>query len=110
MTDRTTRLALAIALGLAPAACESGSAGYSGPEVTDSAGVEIVENTRPKWPDGGGWRLSASAKLDIGVVEGDDEYQFFEITGAVELGDGRIVVANSGTGELRFFDASGSFI
>lgn len=110
MPDRTIRPAIALILALAPAACDTGSAGYSGPEVRDSAGVEIVENSGPRWSDGAGWRLAESPKLDIGVVEGDEMYQLFQVTGALELSDGRIVVANGGTAELRFYDASGNFL
>jgi hypothetical protein len=104
------RPAKVLLLALAPIACDSGSNAYSGPEVRDSAGVEIVENSGPQWPDGGGWRLAESPALDIGVAEGDDAYQFFQVAGALELDDGRILVANAGTGELRFFDASGAFL
>jgi hypothetical protein len=110
MTDGTIRPALVILLTLAPTACDMGSPSYSGPEVRDSAGVEIVENSGSRWPDGGGWRLAESPTLDIGVVEGGDEYQLFNVAGALELSDGRIVVANAGTSELRFYDASGSFL
>jgi hypothetical protein len=110
MTNGKVRPAQVFLLALAAAACDTGPADRHGPEVRDSAGVEIVENSGPQWPDGGGWRLAESPALDIGVVEGDEEYQFFQVTGALELSDGRIVVANAGTGELRFFDASGSFI
>jgi hypothetical protein len=110
MTQRTTKAALLLLLILGPSACDRGKAGYSGPEVRDSAGVEIVENSGRRWPDGAGWRLADSPTLDIGVVEGDAAYQLFNVAGALRLSDGRIVVANSGTSELRFFDASGAFL
>jgi len=110
MTDRTIRPALALLLVLATDACDTGPARRSGPEVRDSAGVRIVENSGPQWPDGGGWRLGESPTLDIGVVEGDNAYQFFNVAGALRLDDGRIVIANAGTGELRIFDAAGTFL
>ncbi|NIN72090.1 MAG: hypothetical protein GTO46_09270 [Gemmatimonadetes bacterium] len=110
MTDPTIRQPLILLLTLAPAACDTGPASHSGPEVRDSAGIEIVENSGPQWPDGGGWRLAESPTLDIGVVDGDDAYQFFQVAGALELSDGRIVVANGGTSELRFYDALGTFL
>jgi hypothetical protein len=49
-------------------------------------------------------------RVDIGVVEGDPHYQFDNVTGAVRLSDGRIVVANAGSGEFRFFDPSGKYL
>jgi hypothetical protein len=72
--------------------------------------VQIVENTSSGWPEGPGWRLSDEPLLDIGVVEGDVNYQLFRVAGALRLGDGRLVVANSGTNELRFFDPSGTYL
>lgn len=109
MTTRSIRPELILLLTLAPVACDTGPASHSGPEVRDSAGVQIVESSGPQWPDGGGWRLAESPTLDIGVAEGDEKYQFFQVAGALELSDGRIIVANGGTGELRFYDASGNF-
>lgn len=80
------------------------------PVVRDSAGVQIVENTGYGWPDGRGWRLSDEPSLDIGVTEGDSNYQLFQVVGAQRLRDGRLVVANSGTNELRFYDRSGVYL
>lgn len=45
--------------------------------------------------------------IRIGVVDGDPAYQFDRIAGVLRLSDGRIVVANSGTRELRFYDPHG---
>lgn len=41
-------------------------------------------------------RLSGEPIVTIGVVEGLDEYQFFDISGAARLADGSVVVAESG--------------
>jgi len=46
---------------------------------------------------------------EIGVVSGAQELEFSDVTGALQLPDGRIVVADGGTNELRFFEAAGSF-
>jgi hypothetical protein len=95
-----------LALSLVLAGCGGDAARSSGPAVRDSAGARIVENERYAWPDGRGWRLSDRPLLDIGALE-EPDYQLFRVAGAVRLSDGRIVVANSGTSELRFYDASG---
>jgi len=79
----------------------------TGPIVRDSAGVTIVENAAPRWADGEGWRLSPEPTLDIGVMDGELEYQFFQIAGAVRMPDGRLAVADRGSGEIRFFDGAG---
>ncbi len=75
----------------------------------DSAGVAIVENTRGAWTETTGWRASDTPVLVIGVTEGPPELQLFRVRDARKLADGRIVVANSGTGELRFFHESGRY-
>lgn len=95
---------------LALAGCDRGPARSSGPEVRDSAGIRIVWNVGYRWPEGSGWRLSHEPLLDIGVLEDDPRYQFYQVVGAQQLSDGRIVVANSGTSELRFYDSAGRFL
>jgi hypothetical protein len=46
----------------------------------------------------------------LGVLEGDANLQFFRISGLARLGNERLVVANSGTQELRYFNGQGEFI
>lgn len=75
--------------------------------VRDSAGVRIVEN---RFEQGDlGWKLAPAPDLSIGVLEGPPEEQLFRVSGALRL-EGRIVVANAGTNELRFFDEGGAFL
>lgn len=99
---------------VALAAALSGGCGsdgaLSGFAVRDSAGVMIAENTAPVWEEGSAWRLSAEPALEIGVFEGAPEYQLFRVAGALRLADGRIAVANSGTHELRFYSADGTYL
>jgi hypothetical protein len=92
------------------AACGGDAARSADPVVRDSAGIRIVENSAPRWPEGAGWRLSEVPVLDIGVLDGDPYYQLYRVSDAEKLSDGRIVVANSGTGELRFYDGAGVFL
>lgn len=75
--------------------------------VRDSAGVRIVENsTLP--PDAPPlWTVGPRPAVDIGVLEGDEACQLSQVGGAVRLSDGRLVVANGGSHELRFFDSAG---
>ena len=98
-----------LALTLAVPGCQP-EAERSGTVVRDSAGVLIVENSEYAWPDGHGWRLASQPALDIGANDTDPNHQLFQVVGAVRLSDDRIVIANSGTGELRFYDISGMFI
>jgi len=48
--------------------------------------------------------------LSIGTFQGDSIYQLFQVEGAKRLQDGRIAVANSGSGEIRIFDGEGRFL
>jgi len=72
----------------------------------DSAGVRILEFSSPEAK----WRLADGPSLMIGEVEGDAAYELFNVRTAVRTEDGRIVVANSGTLEIRVFDESGRFL
>ncbi|MFV1988672.1 MAG: 6-bladed beta-propeller [Gemmatimonadota bacterium] len=91
-------------------------AGCAGPTTTppgasftarDSAGVQIAENSgEPPIT----LTVDGPPRLDIGVAEGDPMLQLSRVVGAVFTGAGELVIANAGTSELRFFDASGSFV
>jgi uncharacterized membrane protein YhdT len=83
------------------------SAGYS---VRDSAGITIVQNTDPAWGEGEEWTLSSEPRLTIGQVDGPDEYTFYRANSAIRLEDGRILVTNAGSQELRYYDAEGRFL
>ena len=77
-------------------------------EVRDSAGVGIAESLRPAWLEGSGWRMGSEPLLRLGVLDGDEALQFNGITGLARLDDGTIVVGDGGSGEVRYFDASGT--
>ncbi len=91
-------------------ACDQGQEQGPGYVVRDSAGVRIVENTAPRWGHGSGWRLSEQPIVDIGGNTGDPDYELYRVSGALRLSDGRLVVANSGTSELRFFTEEGEYL
>ena len=78
-----------------------------GAMVRDSAGISIVENTDPFWGENNAWHVADTPMVDIGVLEGNPAYELHEPRSAVRLGDGRIVVGNNGSVELRYYDATG---
>ncbi len=79
-------------LGLASfAACAADTTDRRGTVVRDSAGIRIVENTGPLWEDGGGWRLGDHPLVDIGQLEGDEEYELARVGGALRLRSGGVV-------------------
>jgi hypothetical protein len=81
-----------------------------GPLVRDSAGIQIVESTSPAWAPGEEWRLSEEPMLTIGVGEGAEEYELYDVIGALRVRNGEIAVACRGTNQIRFFDAGGTYL
>ena len=77
------------------------------PVVRDSADVRIIENPRPPSAARLGWRVGTEPEVSIGAREGEGPYLLHRAQEALTLSDGRIVVANTGSHELRVFDASG---
>jgi hypothetical protein len=97
-------LALALLAG-----CSAAGGEASNPvTVRDSAGIAIVTNDLA--------RLTAGCAVDsapttlIGVAEGAPEYMFHRVFGATQLSDGRIVVVNQGSNEIRYYDRMGKFL
>jgi len=96
--------------GIAAWACGGEGSGGAEPVVRDSAGVRIVENPDAA-PDGGTlFTLTDRPVLVIGALEAAPEYQFNRVRGIVRLSDGRIVVADGGSSELRWYDPSGAHL
>ena len=97
---------------LAAVACAGGqeAQGQIRTEFRDSAGVRIVENSRP--PEGSrlDWRIGTEPLLSIGRMEGEEPYLFGRIFGIEMLSDGRIVIGDDGTKELRVFDQQGNHL
>ena len=75
----------------------------------DSAGIRIVENGRPVWSAQDAPRLATSVTLVIGDRP-EPDYLLSRVAGAARLSDGRIVVADGASLQLRFFDSGGEFI
>jgi hypothetical protein len=105
---RPIRSMMVPSLLLSVVACDAalGERGTA-PLVRDSAGITIVENTAPAWTAAEAWRISPEPVLRIGTMAGAPAYQLYQVAGATRLPDGRIVVANAGTAELRFYAADG---
>jgi hypothetical protein len=100
----------ALILALSIIACSGDSAKPPPSTAWDSAGITVVENSASLWQEAEGWRLADEPTVDIGVLEGESAYQLHQVMGALRLSDGRIVIANAGTEELRYYDASGVYL
>jgi hypothetical protein len=75
-------------------------------QVRDSAGVTIVDNGTLALDR----RLAVGATpaVEIGVLDGPQEYQLFQVSDAARLPDGGFAIANAGSREVRVYDADGS--
>jgi hypothetical protein len=111
MLRRHTELAWAIALTTLLSACALEDSSSAAELVRrDSAGIAIVENPAAAAQAQLDWTLDTVPDFDIGQLEGEAPYELFRVTGVAGLPDGRIVILNGGTQELRFFDGRGTFI
>ena len=92
------------------AACADGASPDVAYTVSDSAGVTIVESISPAWNDAQGWTVGPENTLEIGEASAEEPYVFSQIGGVLQLSDGRLVVADGGSSEIRFFDSDGRFL
>lgn len=79
-------------------------------ESHDSAGIRIVENARAAEGSRLAWRIGPESAVSIGAVEGEEPYLFQWVRSAFMMSDGRIVVADGGTDEIRVFTATGTHL
>jgi hypothetical protein len=92
-------------------ACSTGAdAGSRRTTVRDSAGIAIVENTSPDDSAANTWWRLGQASLDIGGPDASEEYAVYRVVGIARTTDGRIVVANAGSADVRYYDASGTWL
>lgn len=98
----------ALMLLAAASACTPDDPAARGPVVRDSAGIRIVET--PADAPHLTWRVPDEPRVDIGGTQAAETHSLFQVASAVRLSDGRIVVANRGTSELRYYGAGGDFV
>lgn len=99
-----------VVLAVAWTGCDGPGRRDAGATTRDSAGVAIVESARPAWTPERAWRIDPEPLLQIGRMDGPPEYVLHRVRAAVPLDDGRIVVSNAGTNELRFYGPDGRFL
>ncbi len=96
-----------LALLLIASACTSDTPEAGGVPVTvrDSAGIRIVESA-PDWPMPEIWTVSAEPTVQIGTIEGEEDYLLDGVRSVVTDAAGRIV-ALEGMSRLRWYDGEG---
>ncbi len=68
---REMRTIFAVFVGIAVmSACRPAGESSASVEVSDSAGVTIVDSHEPKWGKGEAWSVSLEPQISIGVVDG----------------------------------------
>lgn len=90
--------------------CGGGESTAIQTQVRDSAGITIVESTGLPEAGAGGWVLSQGPSLTIGTFQGDTLYQLYRVSGGTRLSDGRIVLSDNGSFQLRVFGPDGTFL
>jgi hypothetical protein len=96
-----------VGLAIAAGGCREPLPAASNADVVDSAGVQVITSRTPAWGDKPQWKVATSPSLTLGGLAGDPALDFVGIVGARRLDDGTLVVANGGTGELRWFSPEG---
>jgi hypothetical protein len=89
-------------------ACSTGDADSGVTTMRDSAGVAIAENDLTRLTST--CSIAPEPTVSIGAAEGEEAYQLYRVFGARKLSDGRIVLVNQGSQQLRFYDAKGKFL
>lgn len=91
---------LAALLLLGMVACDGGGAPEGG-----GAGLPTTESSPPFAE----WSMDPVPVVRIGAVDGPPEYQLSRVAFAGRLSDGRFVVVDGGSSELRWFSPDGNF-
>jgi hypothetical protein len=100
--------ALALVLPFA-VSCVLGTTNAHAQQVRDSAGAKIIRyaaNARAK----ANWTVDPKPVLRIGGAEGEGPKELAQVLGVARLSDGRLVIADGGSSELRLFSPTGSFV
>jgi len=77
--------------------------------VRDSAGIRMVNSDKPSWTPAQQLRVSATPSVVIGDRD-EEPYLLSQVKSPFELSDGRIVLANGASTELRLYDANGTYL
>ncbi len=103
---------LALATGFTTACAGGSGDAPAGVAISsrDSAEIQIVEHAVPADPVPAALQVRDSASVVIGTADGEAPYVFGLIASANRLSDGRIVIADARSQDIRFFDPSGRFL
>jgi hypothetical protein len=77
--------------------------------VVDSAGIDVAVSHSPVWAKdpSGSWSIGATPVLDLTQTGDGPTHEFYQVQDAMIRSDGSIVVANSGSSEVRMYSSKG---
>ena len=76
----------------------------------DSAGIDIIEATRPLWGDSSLWSIDPDPLVDLTVSGNGPAHEFFRIRGVKQRPDGSLVLADRGSRQIRHYSREGEFL
>ncbi len=76
----------------------------------DSAGIEIVEAMRPLWGDSSVWHIDPDPVVDLTLTGSGPPHEFHQARRMKQRPDGSLMIANTGSEEVRVFSANGEFL
>ena len=76
----------------------------------DSAGVLVATTSGARARAPIGWLVDTVPDYQLGAVAGEEAYLFLRIDGVRQLSDGRVLVLDKSSCELRFFGTDGVFL
>ncbi|MEX2609193.1 MAG: hypothetical protein WEA24_04545 [Gemmatimonadota bacterium] len=92
------------------AACGAADSPTVAVEVRDSAGITIVGNRGAGWDSAAAWEVAEEPLLVLGAEASTPAHAFTYVMAGARLSDGRIVVAEGTTQDVRYFAADGSHL
>lgn len=99
-----------VAASLPLVACANTDAAAPAAAVRDSAGIAIVEHTHADSAALTWWSLEPSPAIDVGGAEVEESYSLYQVSDALPLPDGGLVVVNGGAADVRYYDAAGTHV
>lgn len=78
--------------------------------TADSAGRTIATSAEPAWGSASPWVVDEVPSLDLVATGDGPDHEFFRVAELLRMPDGRIIVANAGSHEVRAYSPTGAFL
>ncbi len=100
----------ALLLLCATVACSDANSGPPLVVQRDSAGIEIIEATRPLWGDSSLWGIDPEPLVDLTLSGSGPPHEFFRVRGVTQRPDGSLLLADRASRQLRLYSRKGEFL